>query len=62
MRLSFCADNGYMVTNYQAKTWLDQLTYQDASDFMSQSGKMSIDLRQSMDNTNRLWADGVQWK
>ena len=62
MRLSFCKDNGYMVANYKAKTWLDSLTYRDASDFMSQSGKMSIDRRQSMGATNREWADGVQWK
>ena len=41
MRLSFCSDNGYMVANYQAKTWLDSLTYRDASDFMSQSGRLT---------------------
>ena len=63
MRLSFCSDNGYMVANYQAKTWLDSLTYRDASDFMSQSGRMTYDRRISMLKiSNREWADGVQWK
>ena len=63
MRLSFCADNGYMVANYKAKTWLDSLTYRDASDFMNQSGRMTYDRRISMIKiSNREWADGVQWK
>ena len=63
MRLSFCSDNGYMVANYQAKTWLDSLTYRDASDFISQSGRMTYDRRISMLKiSNREWADGVQWK
>ena len=62
MRLSFCADNGYMVANYHSKTWLDRLTYRDTSDFMSQSGRMTYDRRRSMTMaSNRLWADGVQW-
>ena len=63
MRLSFCSNNGYMVANYKTQTWLDSLTYKDASDFMSQSGRMSCDRRRSMALiSNREWADGVQWK
>ena len=62
MRLSFCRDNGYMVASFKTKTWLDSLTYRDASDFMSTSGRMTYDRRRSMSNPcNRSWADGVQW-
>ena len=63
MQLSYSKDNGYVVANLSRKTWLNQLTYRDASDFMNQSGRMTYDRRISMLKiSNRKWADGVQWK
>ena len=52
-----------MVASFKTQTWLDSLTYRDASDFMSTSGRMTYDRRLAMVKiSNRLWADGVQWK
>ena len=61
LSLSFSKNNGYVVANLETKVWLGRLNYNDASDLVNGNGKMSIDRRQSMDKTNRLWADGVQW-
>jgi len=63
MQLSYSKDNGYVVASLSRKTWLSQLTYRDASDLMSKSGRMTYDRRISMLKiSNRKWADGVQWK
>ena len=62
MRLTFCPKTGHMVASFKTQTWLDSLTYRDASDFMGTSGRMTYDRRLSMGKTsNREWADGVQW-
>ena len=62
MQLSYSKDNGYVLANLATKTWLNQLTYKDASDLISDSGRMTYDRRLSFTKiSNRLWADGVQW-
>lgn len=63
MQLSYSKDDGYVVASFATKTWLGKLTYKDASDFISRSGRMTYDRRISMLKiSNREWADGVQWK
>jgi hypothetical protein len=62
MQLSYSKDNGYVLANLATKTLLNQLTYKDASDLISDSGRMTYDRRLSFTKiSNRLWADGVQW-